>query len=84
MATMNIYLPEELKSFVEEETQKKGFSTVSEYVRGLIREEQQRKTERTRIDGLLIEGLDSGSATPMTESDWAEIHREIDRRHPAR
>lgn len=41
MSTMNISLPESLKSFVDEQVGERGYSTSSEYVRELIR--------RTRI-----------------------------------
>lgn len=76
MATMNISLPDSMKEFVEEQAAKQGFGTVSEYVRAVIREIQARQTERERIDALLIEGLDSGPATPLTAEDWEHIRRE--------
>jgi antitoxin ParD1/3/4 len=74
MATMNISLTEDLKAFVEAEAARKGFGTVSEYMCSVIRETQERAARRARIDSLLIEGLDSGPATPLTDSDWKSIH----------
>lgn len=76
MSTMNISLPPELRSFVEGEVASGGYSTVSEYVRTLIREAQKKKA-RERLEQVLLEGLDSGEATPMTSADWEEIRREV-------
>jgi antitoxin ParD1/3/4 len=76
MATMNISLPDEMKAFVEDEAVKKGFGTVSEYMRAIIREQQAQQAERARLDALLIEGLESGPSTPLTQEDWDHIKRE--------
>ena len=37
MSTMNISLPDSLKSFVDEQVTQRGYSTRSEYVRELVR-----------------------------------------------
>lgn len=76
MATMNISLPDDLKAFVEDEAARKGFGTVSEYVRAIIRDVQERQAERDWLDALLVEGLDSGPATPLSKKDWEHIRRE--------
>ena len=58
MSTMNISLPETLKSFVDEQVSTRGYSTSSEYVRELIRKDQ----DRQRLRGLLLEGVASAQA----------------------
>jgi antitoxin ParD1/3/4 len=73
---MSIPLPDDMKALDEDEAEKGGFGTLSEYVRAIIRDIQQRHAERERLDALLIEGLDSGPATPFTEKDWQHIRRE--------
>lgn len=65
MDTMNIALPESMKVLVQEQVAEGGFSSVSEYVRELIRADQKRKAEE-RIDALLLEGQDSGQPIPVT------------------
>jgi antitoxin ParD1/3/4 len=55
MSTMNISLPEALKDFVDEQVRTKGFGTSSEYVRELLRREQ----DREKLRGLLMEGAAS-------------------------
>ncbi len=76
MATMNISLPDEMKAFVEEQAAQKGFGTVSEYLRAMIREEQERTATQERLDALLLEGLDSGPGTPLAKTDFDHIRRE--------
>jgi antitoxin ParD1/3/4 len=49
MSTMNISLPAELKDFVDNQV-KRGYGTSSEYVRELIRKDQ----ERVRLRELLL------------------------------
>jgi antitoxin ParD1/3/4 len=41
--SMNISLPEPLRLFVEEQVSNGGYSTVSEYLRELVREAPRRK-----------------------------------------
>ena len=55
MSTMNISLPESLKAFVDEQVGSRGFGTSSEYVRELIRKDQ----ERLHLRDLLLAGAGS-------------------------
>ena len=48
MSTMNISLPESMKSFVDEQVSSRGYGTSSEYLRELIRKDQ----DRTRLRSL--------------------------------
>lgn len=60
MSTMNISLPESLRSFVDEQVASRGFGTSSEYLRELIRKDQ----ERIQLRGLLLAGAASSPAGP--------------------
>ena len=55
MGTMNISLPDSLRSFVDEQVARRGYATSSEYVRELIRVDQ----DRQRLRELLLEGAES-------------------------
>ncbi len=83
MATMNISLPDSMKEFVEQQAEKEGFGTVSEYLRSVLREVQKRQAKQA-LEAKLRDGLDSGPATLMTREDWDGIRREVHRRHAAR
>ena len=63
MSTMNISLPEALKNFVDEQVSQRGYGTSSEYVRELIRKDQ----DRQRLRGLLLEGATSAPEAPADE-----------------
>ena len=52
---MNISLPDSLKSFVDEQVSQRGFSTSSEYMRELIRKDQ----DRTSLRDMLLAGASS-------------------------
>jgi antitoxin ParD1/3/4 len=72
---MHISLPQPLKQWVEKQVAKKGFGTASEYIREMLRREQQHQETRRRIDDQLIEGLASGPPVEMTANDWAQIRK---------
>ena len=71
---MNVSLPEELKQFAEAQT-KNGYSTPSEYVRELIRNDQRRRM-KDRLDSMLLEGLRSGQSIPVDAKFWDELKQE--------
>ena len=74
MQSMNISLPEPLKEFVDGQIASGRYSSASEYVRELIREDEKRKAEE-RLESLLLEGL-SGEESKLTRKDFAEIRAE--------
>jgi antitoxin ParD1/3/4 len=76
MKSINISLPEEMRVYVEEQVANEGYSTTSEYIRQLIRQDRQQKAEK-QLEKLLLEGLNSGEATPMTAEDWTEIRQAV-------
>ena len=76
MDTMNIALPESMKSFVQACVSEGGYSSASEYVRELIRADQKRKAE-ARIDALLLAGLDSGTPILVTPEYWEEKKQQL-------
>jgi antitoxin ParD1/3/4 len=80
MTNLTISLSEELRTFIEEQAASAGYGTASDYLQALVREEQKRKAQE-RLEELLLEGLESGPATPMTAEDWDEMRRQYDERH---
>jgi antitoxin ParD1/3/4 len=75
MSTMNISLPDSLKAFVDEQVASRGYGTSSEYVRELIRKDQ----DRQRLRGLLLAGAASALAT-AADADYFEALRDRIRR----
>lgn len=79
MSTLNISLPHAMRAYIEERTKSEGYSTASEYVRALIREDQKRKAQE-RLEALLLEGLQSGKAEAMRPEDWGNVRRQVRKR----
>jgi antitoxin ParD1/3/4 len=73
--SMHISLPGPLKEWVEQQVEKRGYSTASEYVRDVLRREQE-QAARARVDTLLTEAINSGESTPLTSEDWSHIRGE--------
>jgi len=61
MGTMNISLPDSMRSFVDKQVSTRGYGTSSEYVRELIRRDQ----DRQHLRELLLEGAASAPTAPV-------------------
>jgi antitoxin ParD1/3/4 len=83
MQTMNISLPDQLKDFVDEQVGSGRYSSVSEYVRDLIRDDEKRKAQE-KLEALLVEGIQSGKPTGMTRQDWEDVRRQAMKQFEAR
>ena len=62
MATMNVSLPDAMKAWVESRTADGRYANASDYVRDLIRRDQERQAA---LEALMVEaqkGIDSGVA----------------------
>ena len=69
MATMNVSLPDLMKRWVEGRIRTGRFSNASDYVRALIRRDQERADKISNMQSLVAEGLESGvSASSMDEA----------------
>ncbi len=76
MSTMNISLPDSLKSFVDEQVASRGYGTSSEYVRELIRRDQ----DRMHLRVLLLQGAASAPATEATSAYFDGLRDRVRRR----
>jgi len=60
MATMNVSLPDRMKDWVEAQAQTGRYANASDYVRDLIRRDQERAARVAELQRLIDEGLASG------------------------
>ncbi|NJL51898.1 MAG: type II toxin-antitoxin system ParD family antitoxin [Hydrococcus sp. SU_1_0] len=74
MTTLNISLPDSMRTFIDEQIAQGGYSTASEYIRDLIRQAQKQAAQE-KLDNLLIEGLASGEPIEVTDEWWQEKTR---------
>jgi len=70
---MNVSLPESLKLFVDDQVANGGYGTSSEYIRDLIRKEQ----DRTRLRNLLLEGAVSPPAGVADAAFFKELRQRV-------
>ena len=70
MATMNVSLPDQMKDWVESRSDDGTFANSSDYVRHLIRQDQERAQAIAEIQAEIDKGLASGIAE---EFDWDEF-----------
>ena len=62
MATMNVSLPDPLKAWVEAQAETGRYANASDYVRDLIRKDQERASKLDALQRLITEGMESGDA----------------------
>jgi len=80
MTSLNISLPQSLKDYVEDQVQTGGYSTPSEYVRELLRQDQDRRAG-DKLEALLLEGLHSGDPIEITPEYWETKRKQLIERH---
>ena len=75
MSTMNVSLPDEMRSFVEEQVDGGRYGSSSEYVRALIRRDQ----DRQQLRKLLFAGAASEPGPVADEAYFDALRRRVDR-----
>ncbi|PDT17269.1 type II toxin-antitoxin system ParD family antitoxin [Rhizobium sp. J15] len=75
MATMNVSLPDPMKEWVDSQTKTGRYSNASDYVRDLIRRDQERSDKLAELQRLITEGLESG-VSDRSKEDILQIARE--------
>ena len=80
MGTMNISLPDTLREFVEGQVASAGYGTSSEYVRELIRRDQ----DRLRLRAMLLEGAQSAPTGVADAAYFATLRKRTAPRAPAK
>ena len=78
MATMNVSLPAPMKDWVEGQAQTGRYSNASDYVRDLIRRDQERAEKIAHLRHLVDEGRASGISTRSMVDIRAEARRRLE------
>ena len=72
MATMNISLPDPMKQWVEAQAETGRYSNASDYVRDLIRRDQERRDKIAHMQKLVDEAEESGVSARIVEDIFDE------------
>ena len=65
MATMNVSLPDQMKAWVEEQARGGRYGNASDYVRDLIRRDQERADAIAELQSFVDEAIASGPPRPF-------------------
>ncbi len=76
MTSLNVSIPKPLKDYVAAQVHEGGYSTPSEYVRALIREDQKRRAEEA-LESALLQGLASGPPLEADRRFWENKRRQL-------
>ncbi len=78
MATMNVSLPDKMKQWVEDQVATGRYGNTSDYVRDLVRRDQERVEARASLYKLLDEGFEGGFSEEQSAEDiFEEARREM-------
>jgi len=81
MSQLNVSIPPALKNWIDSRVTEGRYSSASDYIRELVRRDQDAAKEETAwLRGLIAEGLASG----VIEKDASEVLREIMAERPSR
>ena len=75
MQTMNISLPDQMKQYIDEQVGGGQYSSVSEFIRDLVRADQKRRAKH-QPEEKLLEALKSEPEV-VTPEYWARLRSEI-------
>ena len=77
MATMNVSLPDAMKDWVEGRAETGRYSNASDYVRDLIRRDQERAEKIAAMQRLVDEAEDSGVSSSSMDDILATARRRL-------
>ncbi|CAN7341714.1 type II toxin-antitoxin system ParD family antitoxin [Mesorhizobium sp. LjRoot246] len=72
MATMNVSLPDPMKDWVEAQAETGRYANASDYVRDLIRRDQERNDKIAAMQRFVDDGLKSGVGKRSRDALFAE------------
>lgn len=78
MAQMNVSVPEPMKTWCEGQVSSGLYSTTSDYVRDLIRQDQERKSSLAKLQAAIDEGLSSGISPYTLDEILHRIRKNAD------
>lgn len=78
MATMNVSLPDPMKEWVESRAETGRYANASDYVRDLIRKDQERSGRIASMQRFVDEGLESGPGSKSKNGLFDEARARLD------
>jgi antitoxin ParD1/3/4 len=76
MVTMNVSLPEAMKAWVERQAESGQYGDASDYIRDLIRRDQERRQALATLQSAITEGVESGAPQSFDAEGFKRRMRE--------
>lgn len=76
MATMNVSLPDPMKAWVERQAESGRYGNASDYIRDLIRKDQERIAAFDQLQAAITQGIKSGPPEPFDPEAFKRRMRE--------
>jgi antitoxin ParD1/3/4 len=80
---LTISLPRTMKQFIEHKVQQGRFSTPSEYIRSLIRHDEQQENQRC-LEAFVRKEFDGKELSQLKITDWAAVEDRVLKRSRAK
>jgi antitoxin ParD1/3/4 len=77
MATMNISLPDQMKAWIEEQVATGRYANASDFVRDLVREDQDRARAVAELRAMVDEADASGLSSRTVQDIVRDVKREL-------
>ncbi len=75
MASMNISLPDPMKKWVDHQISGGKYASTSDYVRDLIRHDQEDREKILSLKAAIQEGLESGVSDRSIDDIWIKAEK---------
>ncbi len=75
MAQMNVSIPDKLKSWAEQRVAEGRYSSTSDYIRDLVRRDQENEEKLRRLQAAIDEGRNSGISERTIDDIIADRRR---------
>lgn len=77
MATMNISVPDPMKDWVQAQVNNGAYANTSDYVRDLIRQDQENRSKLAALQAAITAGLESGVSNKSFDEIIEEARNDL-------
>jgi len=77
MATMNISVPDPMKDWVQSQVNTGAYANTSDYVRDLIRQDQEKRSKLIALQNAITAGIESGVSIKSFDQIINQARKEL-------
>ena len=77
MATMNISVPDPMKDWVQSQVNEGAYANTSDYVRDLIRQDQENRSKLKALQNAITAGIESGASDKSFDQIINQVRKEL-------